>query len=129
MSVSAGEAVGRELVSALAAQDWARLEGYFAADAHFFAATPSKTPLRERTRAHDAAALLAAWFGDGDPLELVSSTVEPIAGKVHVSYRFRSFEDGAWHLVEQQAFCEVGRDGIERMHLVCSGFQRLESSA
>jgi hypothetical protein len=125
MSTSVDEAVGRELVSAMAAQDWARLEGCFAPEVQFFAATPSKTPLRERSGAHDAASLLATWFGDGDPLELVSSTVEEVAGKVHVAYRFRSFEDGAWHLVEQHAFCEVGTDGIERMHLVCSGFERL----
>jgi hypothetical protein len=128
MGSNADETVGRELVSALAAQDWSRLEGCFDPEVQFFAATPSTTPLRERNGAHDAASLLAAWFGDGDPLELVSSTVEEVAGKVHVAYRFHSFEDGAWHLVEQHAFCEVGSDGIERMHLVCSGFKRLEPS-
>jgi hypothetical protein len=127
MSVGDGEAVGRELVSALAAQDWTRLERCFAPGAELFAAIPSKTPLRERTGAADAAAQLAAWFGDGDPLELVSSQVEPVAGKVHVSYRFRSFEDGAWHLVEQHAFCDVRSGGIERMHLACSGFERLDT--
>jgi hypothetical protein len=129
MTTSPGETVGRELVSALAAQDWARLEGCFAPEATFFAATPSQTPLRERSGAHEVATQLAAWFGDGDPLELLSSTVEPVGEKVHVSYRFHSFEEGAWHLVEQQAFCEVGAEGIERMHLVCSGFQRAEPSA
>jgi hypothetical protein len=127
MTTGADESVARELVSALAAQDWTRLEACFAPDAQFFAATPSKTPLRERTGAHDVASQLAAWFGDGDPLELLSSTVEPVGGKVHVSYRFNSFEEGAWHLVEQQAFCEVGAAGIERMHLVCSGFERVET--
>ena len=125
MTVSEGETVGRELVSALAAQDWDRLERCFAPEAELFATTPSQTPLRERTGAHDSAALLAAWFGDGDPLELVSSAVEPVAGKLHVAYRFRSFESNAWHLVEQHAFCQIGDEGIERMHLVCSGFQRL----
>jgi hypothetical protein len=126
--VSSGEGVGRELVAALAAQDWPRLERCFASDAEFFAAVPSKTPLRERAGAREAAQQLAAWFGDGDPLELVSSDVESVAGKVRVSYRFRSFEQGAWHLVEQQAFCEVGAEGITRMHLACSGFQRLDRS-
>jgi hypothetical protein len=121
-----GEAVGRELVSALAAQDWERLESCFAPDAQFFAAIPSKQPLRERAGASEAAAQSAAWFGDGAPLELVSSKVESVAGKVHVSYRFRSFEEGAWHLVEQHAFCEVREGGIERMHLACSGFERLD---
>src|SRR5262249_58364928 len=85
MSSSVDESVGRELVSAMAAQDWARLEGCFAPEVQFFAATPSKSPLRERSGAHDAASLLATWFGDGDPLELVSSTVEEVAGKVHVA--------------------------------------------
>jgi hypothetical protein len=129
VGVSDGEAFGRELVSALAAQDWTRLEHCFAPDAQFFAAIPSQKPLRERDGPQEAAAQLAAWFGDGDPLELVSSTVEDVAGKVHISYRFRSFEEGAWHLVEQHAFCEVGSEGIERMHLACSGFQRLEPSS
>jgi hypothetical protein len=129
MTSSAGEAVGREPVSALAAQDWRRMEGCFASEAAFFAVIPSQTPLRERNGAHDVASQLAAWFGDGDPLELLACTVEPVARKVHVSYRFRSFEHGACHLVEQQALCEVGTGGIERMHLVCSGRLRVEPSA
>jgi hypothetical protein len=56
----------------------------------------------------------------------VSSQVEPVAGKVHVAYRFRSFEEGAWYLVERHAFCDVGAEGIECMRLVCSGFERLD---
>jgi SnoaL-like domain len=120
------EAAGHELVAALAEQDWERLERCFAPDATFFAAIPSKQPLRERAGASEAAAQLAAWFGDGAPLELVSSQVDSVAGKVHVAYRFRSFEEGAWYLVEQHAFCEVGDDGIECMRLVCSGFAQLD---
>jgi hypothetical protein len=38
MNVSDGEALGHELVSALAAQDWTRLERCFASDARLFAA-------------------------------------------------------------------------------------------
>ena len=86
-------------------------------------------PLRERTGARDAASQLAAWFGDTDPLELVESQVEPVAGKIRVSYRLRSFEEGAWYLVEQYAFCEISGRGIERMHLACSGFEPVEPSA
>src|SRR5436189_6044730 len=114
MIVSEAKTVGEELVAALAAQDWARLEACFAPDVPLFAAVPSaRDPLRGRTGATTVASQLAAWFGDADPLELVESHVEPVAGKVRVSYRFRSFEEGAWHLVEQQAFCEVGAAGIE----------------
>jgi hypothetical protein len=127
MSSSVDEAVGQELVAALAAQDWERLERCFAPGAHLFAAVPSAKPFRERAGSHEAAAQLAAWFGDAAPLELVSSQVESVAGKVHVAYRFRSFEEGAWHLVEQHAFCELGDEGIEQMHLTCSGFERLDA--
>jgi hypothetical protein len=129
MAVARAEIVAEELVEALAAQDWPRVESCFAPDARLFAAVPNDAnPLRERNGAAEAAAQLAAWFGDGDPLELVDSVVEPVAGKVRVSYRLRSFEDGAWHLVEQQGFCQVGDEGIERLHLTCSGFQRLDSA-
>src|SRR5437763_1601439 len=84
---------------------------------------PATDPLRERAGPHEVTSQLAAWFGDGDPLELLESRVEQVAAKVRISYRFRSFEEGTWHLVEQQAFCGVGSDGIELMHLTCSGFQ------
>ncbi|TMK33471.1 MAG: hypothetical protein E6G64_04095 [Actinobacteria bacterium] len=86
-------------------------------------------PLRERTGARDAASQLAVWFGDADPLELVESHVEPVAGKIRLSYRFRSFEEGARYLVEQYAFCEISGRGIERMHLACSAFEPVEPSA
>ena len=126
MAVSAPDAVAEELVAALAAQDWERLERCFAPDVRFFAAVPSQNPLRERVGAREVAEQLAAWFGDGDPLELVDSQHEGIADKLRISYRFRLFEEGAWHLVEQQAFCQVGEAGIEQIHLVCSGFRPLE---
>jgi len=118
--------VADELVAALAAQDVDRLRRCFASEIRFYAAVPSEVrPLREVTGAREVAEQLGAWFGDGDPLELDDSQHEWIADKLRISYRFRSFEEGAWHLVEQQAFCEVGEAGIEQMHLVCSGFRPL----
>jgi hypothetical protein len=92
------------------------------------AAVPNDAnPLRNRAGASEAAAQLAAWFGDGNPFELEASTVEPVGEKLHIAYRFRSFEDGAWHVVEQHGFCQVGKEGIERLHLACSGFHRLDA--
>src|SRR5207244_13522181 len=79
MVVSGAEAVAQEFLSALAGQDWKRLEACFAPDARFFAAVPSKNPLRQRTGARDAASQLAAWFGDAAPLELVASRVDRVA--------------------------------------------------
>src|SRR5690348_12305978 len=101
MAVESAELVAQEFVDALAAQDWQRVEACFAPDARLLAAVPNDgNPLRDRVGPADATSQLAAWFGDGDPLELEASTVEQtIGGKVHVAYRFRSFEDGAWQVV------------------------------
>jgi hypothetical protein len=119
-------AIADELVAALAAQDVDRLERCFAPGVCFYAAVPSQArPLREVTGARAVAEQLGAWFGDGHPLELVDTEHAWVADKLRVSYRFRSFEQDAWHLVEQQAFCSVGDTGIERMHLACSGFRPL----
>jgi hypothetical protein len=128
MAVASAELVAQEFVDALAAQDWQRVEACFASDARLLAAVPNdENPLRDRVGAADATSQLAAWFGDGDPLELESSTVEQIGGKVHVAYRLRSFEDGAWQVVEQHGFCQIGDEGIERLHLTCSGFHPLDA--
>jgi hypothetical protein len=121
--VDARNEAADEFIAALAAQDVDRIERCFAPGVRFFAAVPSQNPLRERIGARDVAEQLAAWFGDADPLELVDSQHEWIADKLRISYRFRSFKEGAWQLVEQQAFCEVGGAGIEQMHLACSGFR------
>jgi hypothetical protein len=118
-------ALGTEFVAALATRDVDRLERCFAPDVRFFAAVPSEqNPLRERSGAREVAEQLGAWFG-GEALELVDSYHEWVVDRLRVSYRFRSFRAGAWHLVEQQAFCTVGEAGIEQMHLACSGFRPL----
>jgi SnoaL-like domain len=126
MTITERSDLAEQLVAALAAQDVDRLERCFAPNVRFYAAVPSEArPLRELTGAREVAEQLGAWFGDGDPLELVDSQHEWVADRLRLSYRFRSCEDGAWHLVEQQAFCEVGEAGIEQMRLVCSGFRPL----
>jgi SnoaL-like domain len=129
MAVASAELLAQEFVDALAAQDWQRVEACFAPDARLLAAVPNDAnPLRDRSGPADATSQLAAWFADGDPLELETSTVEQmIGGKVHIAYRFRSFEAGAWHVVEQQGFCQIGNEGIERLHLTCSGLYRLDA--
>src|SRR2546429_7207873 len=114
-----------KLVSAVAAQDFDRLEELFAPEIRFRALIPRG--LREDATAVDAAARLRSWFGDGDPLELVESETEQVADRLHVRYRFRSFEEGRWHLVEQHLFCDVAEDGrIAAIDLVCSGFRPVD---
>ena len=110
-----------ELVEALAAKDFERLQTLFAADVRFRALIPKG--LREDATAEDAAARMRGWFGDCDPLELLDSAVEQIADRVHVRYRFHAREEGDWHLVEQQAYLTVEDGRISDIDIVCSGFR------
>ena len=77
--------------------------------------------------AGDAAAQFRSWFGDADPLELLESSVAPIVDKVRIAYRFAAFEEGKWHVVEQQAYAKVGPRGIEKLDVACSGFMPVEA--
>jgi ketosteroid isomerase-like protein len=121
--VDSAEAVGREFVEALARRDWPGLERCFAPDAQFRAVIPNETrPFREKPDATGAVEQLRKWFGDADPLVLVSSDVGLIADRLQIRYRFTGHEDDADFVVEQDVFAET-RDGkIVSLRLVCSGF-------
>jgi hypothetical protein len=115
--------VARELIDALAAQDFERVERCFATDVDFHAVVPGTGSFRERAGAVETANQLRLWLGDADPLELLEHSVEPVVDKLRLSYRLAAFEDERWHIVEQQAYAVVGERGIEKLDLVCSGFR------
>ena len=115
--------VADELIAALAAQDFERAERCLAPDVAFHAVVPGTGSFRERAGAAETADQFRAWLGDAEPLELLDSSVEAVVDKLRLSYRFAAFEDDQWHVVEQQAYAVVGERGIERLDLVCSGFQ------
>ena len=113
--------VGRELVDAIAAQDWTRLRACFAPEVHFRALIPSG--VRERTGAADTVELIARWFGDAKPLDLLDSEIDDVGDRLHVAYRFHAVEEGEHYLVEQHLYCVAGDEGIESANLLCSGFR------
>ncbi|MGZ4412307.1 MAG: nuclear transport factor 2 family protein [Gaiellaceae bacterium] len=123
---TASVAPAEEFVAALAARDWQRLQSCLAPDLPFHAAVPGEGSFRERSGAEETVGLIAKWFGDSDPLELLHSQVEALADRVHISYRFAAFEEGRWHLVEQQAFARIEDGRIVKLDLVCSGFRPVD---
>jgi ketosteroid isomerase-like protein len=114
-------AVSEQLVAAIASQDTAAIAACLTADAHLRALIPSG--LTGRTGASEAAALIAAWFGDSTELDLVEMEADEVGDRSHVAYRFTGVEEGEPYIVEQHLYCTV-RDGkIERADLLCSGFR------
>ena len=75
----------------------------------------------------DVAEAFGAWFGSATEFELVDAEVGEVGGRLHLSWRLRmrpapfGIGDG-WHVIEQQAYAD-GSDAIERLDLLCSGFQ------
>jgi len=86
--------------------------------------------LRERSGAHDAAALVAGWFADSTELDLVDSSSGDVGDRVHVSYRFEGVEEGQAYVVEHHLYCTLDERGlIERLDLLCSGFRPRNGSS
>ena len=115
--------VARELVDALAARDYERLERCFAPDVDFHAVVPGTGSFREQAGAPATAEQFRKWFDEAEPLELLKASCDVVVDRVRISYRFAAREDGQWHVVEQQAYAAVGDGGIEKLDLACSGFR------
>lgn len=114
------EALGARFLAGLCNQNWGDLESFFTADVTFRALIPSG--LQEGESAPAAAGYLRRWFGDADRLVLLDSDVRSLQDRLAIRYRFRAHEDQRY-VVEQQVYCDVQGDRIDRMDLVCSGFR------
>jgi hypothetical protein len=111
---------GKVLVTALARQAWQELAACLDDAVQFRALIPSG--LRTADDRASAASYFQKWFGDADELVLITSLVQPMHDRLHITYRFRAHED-QWYIVEQQAYCIVQDGHIKRIDLLCSGFR------
>jgi hypothetical protein len=111
---------GEALIAALARQSWEELAACLDERVRFRALIPGG--LCTSDNRISATSYLQKWFGDADRLELLSSQVQPMHDRLHVTYRFRAHED-QWYVVEQQAYCTVHDGHIEQIDLLCSGFR------
>jgi TusA-related sulfurtransferase len=112
--------LGEQFVAALADRDSKRLEACFQSQARLRALVPPGP--QEHRGAQVIARVFTAWFGDADTIQVLDSTSELLADRLHLRYRFReAYKDGDSELIEQDAFCIVDEGRILAMDLVCSG--------
>ena len=112
------EYVGTKFVQALSARNWKGLEGLFQPSIRFRALIPPG--LREASSDVEASGHFRQWFGKADAFEMMDFIVEPLLDRVRIAYRLRLHED-RWYRCEQQTFCVMSGDHIEKMDLLCSG--------
>lgn len=112
--------IGARFVQALSDRSWSSLQGLFHPSVRFRALLPPG--LCEASGSIETSGHFQQWFGKADALELMDCAVEPLLDKVRIAYRLRVHKD-RWYWIEQQAFCVVTADRIEKMDLLCSGFR------
>ena len=106
----------------LAARDFEGMAGTLAKDAHARLLLPHG--LEEYSGGDAIVRRIESWFGSASVFELKSSSEEAVGLRQRVSWRFSVVRDGRTReVVEQAAFLDVGSNGIDRLDLLCSGFQ------
>jgi SnoaL-like domain len=85
--------------------------------------------VREGTGASEAIQYLRRWFGDADVHELLTSTADQVADRLHITYRFRTHDADGWFEVEQQTYSTIAEGRIQEMDLLCSGFRPIPGPA
>ena len=68
------------------------------------------------------------WFDEATNFQVEASRVAMVGRKLGIFYRFRLQKPAGWYTIEQQLYC-ILRDGlVEKLNLLCSGFQPVETS-
>jgi TusA-related sulfurtransferase len=112
----------QEFLEGLAARDFKRLAASFTADAKARMLLP-RGP-EEHSGRESIVRRFESWFGSGSEFDLRSSSEEPVGVRYRVSYQLSVVRDGRTReLIDQVAFLDLGPLGIERIDLLCSGFQ------
>jgi hypothetical protein len=120
---STPQSPAESFVDALGRRDFDAIGATLSPDVRFRALTPGST--WGGFGVDSTLAAIHKWFGEEEALEPVSSNVEEISDRTHLTYRFRVKNGEGWHLVEQQAYCIVDNDKITDISIVCSGFRPL----
>jgi TusA-related sulfurtransferase len=66
---------------------------------------------------------IKSWFESASAFDLTSSSEERVGQRHRLSWRFSVVRDGRSEVIEQLVYMDLGDRGIERIDLLCSGFQ------
>jgi TusA-related sulfurtransferase len=121
LAAAAEPAAARKFLGLLAARDFERLAASLASDAHARFLLPHG--LEEYDGQEAIVARIRSWFGSASVFDLMSSTEDEVGLRHRISWRFSVVRDGSHQVIEQLVYLDNGPQGIERIDLLCSGFQ------
>jgi TusA-related sulfurtransferase len=112
----------QKFLELLAARDFERLTATLASDAHARFLLPHG--LEEYAGRDAVVDRIKSWFGSASAFDLASSSDEAVGMRQRLSWRFSVVRDGGpREVIEQLVYLDLGPQGIERIDLLCSGFQ------
>jgi TusA-related sulfurtransferase len=120
-SLEGQQIAGRAFLEALTSRDFEGVEASLDPDIRFRGLLPDG--LHELRGAATVTDQLRSWFEKPDAFEVEGSSVEEMADRFRINYRFRLHDAQGWRVIEQVAFCDADDGRIERIDLVCSGFR------
>ena len=122
VAAMAERTTSQKFLELLAARDFERLAATLASDAHARLLLPHG--LEEHTGRDAIVGRIESWFGSASVFELTSSSEAEVGRRQRLTWRFSVVRDGRTpEVVEQVVFLDTGSQGIERIDLLCSGFQ------
>ncbi|MFN8484242.1 MAG: hypothetical protein U0768_14485 [Anaerolineae bacterium] len=113
--------VGASFLDALGRRDFDRLGACFDAAPRARLLTPSA--LAMPSNAAGVGDKFRQWFGEADVFEVEHAEANLVGGCLSIRYRLHLREHRVWYTCEQQVYCRVKDGLVERIDLLCSGFQ------
>ena len=116
--------VGERLARAVARKDWPDVLAVLDPQVAFKGMTPGR--FWESGSARKVVAeVFQRWFDSDDHIEALEDVhAEQVADRYWIRYRLRVRNNDGVHLVEQQAYYDVGIDNrIERISVMCAGYR------
>jgi len=112
----------QRFLKSLTARDFEGLAATLASDANARFLLPHG--LEEYAGRDAIVGRIKSWFGSASVFDLTSSSEEMVGPRQRLTWRFRvGRNSNSRELVEQLAYLNLGPGGIERIDLLCSGFQ------
>ena len=113
--------MGEDWIAAITEGAFNRLEGFCQPEVTSTLLLPKRVMTLDN--AVDLAAKYREWFGSCTDFRVEGSRVNRVGRRLGIFYRFRLWDDEAWYTIEQQVYCTLKDGRVERLHLLCSGFQ------
>ncbi len=113
--------LGESWIRAITEGAFERLEGFCHPQVTSLLLTPKR--FVNLDTAVDLAAKFRSWFGACTHFQVEASRVEQVGERLGIFYRFHLQDQGDWYTIEQQLYCTVRESRVDKLHLLCSGFQ------